>query len=60
MSHTLERKAWPGWDGGALLVLCAVVVGTWAWRGRAGPDLHVVILLVIDALYLSATWWSRR
>lgn len=60
MSHTLERKAWPGLDGWVLLVFGAVVVGTWAVRGRAGPDLHIAIILVIDALYLGATWWSRR
>jgi len=42
------------------LILAGVVVATWAVRGRAGPDLHVVILLLLDGLYLGATWWARR
>ncbi|GEM_PF-2990255 len=60
MSRTLERRAWPGLDGWVLLILAGVVVATWAVRGRAGPDLHVVILLLLDGLYLGATWWARR
>jgi hypothetical protein len=43
-----------------LLGFAAVVVATWWIRDRSGPDLHVALLLVIDALYLGATWGSRR
>lgn len=60
MSPSIERRAWPGFDGWSLLVLSAVVVGTWAFRDRAGPDLHIALLLVIDGAYLGATFWSRR
>ncbi len=60
MSRTLERRVWPGLDGWTVLVLSAIVVATWAIRGRAGPDLHIAVMLVLDAAYLGATWWSRR
>ncbi len=60
MSPPTRRAAWPGLDGWVILALSVLVVGTWWLRARSGPDLHVGILVGLDVLYLSATWWRRR
>jgi len=60
VSPSAEPRSWPGLDGWVLVVLAAVLVCWWLVRGRVGPDLHVGVLLLVDAAYLGATWWSRR
>ncbi len=54
------RRSWPGWDGWALILLGLICAGVYLGRGQLGGGERLLAVLVVDALWLAGTWWSRR
>lgn len=54
-----DPATWPGRDGWFLIGLAVLTVAYYAVRDLGGEHL-VAAVLIVDALYLSVTWWSRR
>ncbi len=53
-------RKWPGWDGAILLVAGLAALVVYLQRGGLGGELELAIVLLVDLLYLSGSWWLRR
>ncbi|MCB9764722.1 MAG: hypothetical protein H6739_33410 [Alphaproteobacteria bacterium] len=60
MSTERATRPWPGWDGALLIVLAVLATGLYLGRGQLGGGDRLLVVLAVDALWLGATWWSRR
>ena len=55
-----RRRPWPGWDGAALLLVCALAGVVWFARGQLGGEGRLLLLLALSTGWLAATGLTRR
>lgn len=51
---------WPGIDGGVVLASGLVLTASWAFTGAGAGGHWLALVLGLDVLWLTVTFWSRR